>query len=200
MESGAPQQTENVRVVYTQEPPRGNSNGALYGIVGFLAAAVIGLGIWMFVRSSDDKKEQPAQTVQTAQQTPQQAAQQTPQQAQQPQTTGQTAAAPAPAPQRTYTIQGNHRMRGAISKYPITMEFYVAGTQVSGTYYYSSQGSSNRMTISGYINGSYMQLEEYAPDGLNTGYFSGSFNGYRYAGSFTNYLKQKTHSFSVTEQ
>ena len=90
-------------------------------------------------------------------------------------------------------------MRGSISNYPITLEFYVSGTQVSGTYYYHSQGSSHRMTVSGYIDGQYMVLEEYAPDGLNTGYFSGSFNGYRYAGSFTNYQKQKTHSFSVNE-
>ena len=177
---------ENVRVVYTQTPQQSSSNSALYAIVGFLVAAVIGLGIWMFVRSSGDKKEQPTQIAQPAQSA--QSAQ-----------SAQPAAAPVSAPQRTYTIQGNHRMRGSISNYPITLEFYVSGTQVSGTYYYHSQGSSHRMTVSGYIDGQYMVLEEYAPDGLNTGYFSGSFNGYRYAGSFTNYQKQKTHSFSVNE-
>ncbi len=186
---------ENVRVVYTQTPQQSSSNSALYAIVGFLVAAVIGLGIWMFVRSSGDKKEQPTQIAQSAQ--PAQPAQSA--QSAQSAQTAQPAAAPVPAPQRTYTIQGNHRMRGSISNYPITLEFYVSGTQVSGTYYYHSQGSSHRMTVSGYIDGQYMVLEEYAPDGLNTGYFSGSFNGYRYAGSFTNYQKQKTHSFSVNE-
>lgn len=189
---------ENVRVVYTQTPQQSSSNSALYAIVGFLAAAVIGLGIWMFVRSSGDKKEQPTQIAQIAQSAqPAQPAQ--PAQSAQSAQSAQPAAAPVPAPQRTYTIQGNHRMRGSISNYPITLEFYVSGTQVSGTYYYHSQGSSHRMTVSGYIDGQYMVLEEYAPDGLNTGYFSGSFNGYRYAGSFTNYQKQKTHSFSVNE-
>lgn len=90
-------------------------------------------------------------------------------------------------------------MRGSISQYPITMEIYVSGTQVSGTYYYHSQGSSNRMTVDGYINGTNMVLEEYAPNGLNTGYFSGTFTGYRYSGTFMNYEKQKTRSFTITE-
>lgn len=184
---------DNVRVVYTPEPQQSSSNGALYGIVGFLVAAVIGLGIWMFVRSTGDDQQPPqAQVAQTTQQTAT-----TSSQAQQK--TAQPVAAPAPAPQRTYTIQGQHRMRGSISQYPITMEIYVSGTQVSGTYYYHSQGSSNRMTVDGYINGTYMVLEEYAPSGLNTGYFHGDFNGYSYSGQFTNYQKQSNLSFRLTE-
>ncbi|MBR4388417.1 MAG: zinc ribbon domain-containing protein [Prevotella sp.] len=186
---------DNTRVVYNPEPQtRGSNNGVLYGIVGFLVAAVIGLGIWLLVRgTSDTEQPQTAQVAQTA------APQTTPQTTDTQQSAAQTQPAVTPAPRRTYSIQGQHRMRGSISKYPITMEIYVSGTQVSGTYYYHSQGSSNRMTVDGYINGSYMVLEEYAPSGLNTGYFHGDFNGYSYSGQFTNYSKQSNLSFSLTE-
>ena len=189
-----PQQMDyNDRTAYPQQhSQRSNSNGVLYGILGFLVAAVIGLGIWILVKTTTGK-EQPQQAQVARTTTAQQ--QTATQPAQKQQTTVQT----APAPQRTYSIQGQHRMRGSISQYPITMEIYVSGTQVSGTYYYHSQGSSNRMTVDGYINGTYMVLEEYAPSGLNTGYFHGDFNGYSYSGQFTNYEKQSNLSFRITE-
>ena len=190
----SPNYNDNERFAYAPQSQRSSSNGVLYGVLGFLVAAVIGLGIWLFVKSTSDKEQ--GQPVQVAQSTAQTSTSQTPA-TQQP--AAQAQPAPAPAPRRTYTIQGQHRMRGSISQYPITMEIYVSGTQASGTYYYHSQGSSNRMTVDGYINGSYMVLEEYAPSGLNTGYFHGDFNGYSYSGQFTNYSKQSNLSFRLTE-
>ena len=110
------------------------------------------------------------------------------------------AAKAAPAPKKIYTIEGFHQLSGSISKYGITMDIEVRRGYVNGTYYYHSQGSSNRMTVSGTISGNTMSLEEYAPSGENTGYFEGVFNGLSYNGTFHNYSKGSTLNFSLTDR
>jgi len=96
-------------------------------------------------------------------------------------------------------IEGNHHLTGSISKYGITMDIYIDGEIIDGSYYYHSQGSSNRMSLYGSINGTELYLEEFAPDGNNTGSFSGRFNGRTYSGIFTNNLNGKTMSFSLSK-
>ena len=97
------------------------------------------------------------------------------------------------------SIEGTHHLTGSISKYAITMDIYIDDELVEGSYYYHSQGSGNRMELSGSITGSELYLDEYAPDGNNTGYFSGRFNGSTYSGTFTNNLNGKTMSFSISQ-
>lgn len=102
--------------------------------------------------------------------------------------------------QKVYTIEGSHHMSGSISKYGITMDVTVNRGYVSGTYYYHSMGSKNRMTVTGYVRGNNMELEEFDPKGSNTGYFIGVFNGRTYSGTFRNYEKGTELSFSLLEQ
>ena len=98
-------------------------------------------------------------------------------------------------------LNGAYAMTGSIDKYPITMSISITDGDVYGTYYYHSQGSSNRMTVTGTISADRrIHLEEYAPSGLNTGYFDGSFDGTTFAGHFSNYAKDSHLYFSLKTQ
>jgi hypothetical protein len=56
------------------------------------------------------------------------------------------------------------------------------------------------MTVYGNLSGSQLHLEEYNPDGVNTGCFDGTFNGYSYSGGFQNYMKGTYFKFNVVEK
>jgi len=97
-----------------------------------------------------------------------------------------------------YSVEGYQHLNGSISEYGITMDINIDENSVEGTYYYHSQGSSKKMTLSGYIEGSDVYLEEYDPEGSNTGFFSGTFDGRTYEGTFTNYQKGEGLPFYLT--
>ena len=182
------------------QPQQSKSNGAIWAIVGFLAAAVIGLGGWLVY----DKliKEQPSSTPVVAatvdkeksaekQQTVKKEAAEKKEKVKQKE---QQTVSQQPRP-----IRGAYNLTGAISKYPITMNISITDGEVVGTYYYHSQGSKNKMTVNGYMTADHrIVLEEFAPSGLNTGYFDGYFNGTTFSGQFSNYEKNSHLSFSLT--
>lgn len=173
-----------------QQPQQSNNNNLLYLLIGILGTALLIIGGFLLYNmlsdnnaKEDEAAEQKRDTVVTVVNQPQQQA------------------APQPAaPPKVYTIPGNHHMSGSISKYGITMDINVSGSDVYGTYYYHSVGSKNRMTVTGNIYGNNMYLEEYSPDGLNTGNFQGTFNGRVFKGKFTNYDKGSYLSFTLTEK
>ena len=187
-------------MVLRRQPNRGGGNGNkwLYAILSFLLAAVIGGGIFYFI----DKNNQKEEVFQQQQQSQHVADSIAKAQARQDSIDKLKAEAqPRVAPQpRVVTIEGYHHLVGSISKYPITMDIQVSGGDVQGTYYYHSQGRNSKMSVYGSLNGNQLTLEEYAPDGNNTGYFEGTFNGYSFSGTFVNYLKGNTLSFNVVEQ
>lgn len=179
--------------MYAPQPPQqsnNNNNNLLYLIIGILGTAVLLIGgflLYNMMSDNDSKSEEAAEhkrdTVVTVVNQP----------------TQQPAPQPAPPP-KVYTIPGNHHLSGSISKYGVTMDISVNGSEVYGTYYYHSVGSKNRMTVTGNVYGNNMYLEEYSPDGLNTGNFSGTFDGRVYKGKFTNYDKGTYLSFTISEK
>ncbi len=176
---------------YPQQPPRQSNNNILYLIIGILGTAVLLIGGYLiYSMMSGSKAAEEEEVTEVKRDTVVQVIQQTEE---------AKPAVPA-APPKVYTIEGSHHMRGSISKYGLTMDISVSGNDVYGTYYYHSVGSKNRMTVTGNIYGNNMHLEEYSPDGINTGCFDGTFNGQVFKGRFTNYSKGTNMSFTITEK
>ncbi len=179
-------------------PPKKN-NSILYFIIGVLATALLFLaGLMIYNYTKDEPKTDDAQSKPTATASPA-AEEATPVAA--AETYDRSEAQPVVAPQpREVTTEGYHHLSGSISKYGITMDIEVSGDHVQGTYYYHSKGRNNKMSVYGNLYGNDMTLEEYAPDGNNTGCFEGTFDGYCFQGSFVNYSYGNVLRFSVVEQ
>lgn len=186
------------------QPEKSKSNGALWAVIGFLAAAVLGLGGWIVYDNFIKENPAPATSVSTTapdkeknatkEQTKKEQANKTEKETKK--VSEEKTSQPAQA--RPKTIRGAYNLTGAISKYPITMNISITDGDVVGTYYYHSQGRNNKMTVYGNISADHrMYLEEYAPSGLNTGYFDGYFNGEAYTGQFSNYENDSHLSFSL---
>ena len=94
---------------------------------------------------------------------------------------------------------GTYSMAGKVSKYSIHMNIEVKGTNVSGYYYYDSQGSGNTVKLSGTINeDGELTLKKFSKDNEETGYFEGVFNGVEYSGKNVNYNRDEDLQFSVS--
>ena len=178
-----------------------NNNKLLYAILAFLVAIIIGGGIFYFIDRNN--KMEKALEQQQQQHVADSLAKDSLAKAQvikDSLNTLKAEAQPRVAPQpRVVTIDGYHHLKGAISKYGITMDIEVSGDYVQGTYYYHSKGRSNKMSVYGNLYGNDMSLEEYAPDGNNTGRFEGTFDGYCFQGTFVNYSSGNQLRFSVVE-
>lgn len=193
------------QMVYHNDVNRGNgannNNKLLYAILAFLLAIIIGGGIYYFIDKNN--KIENALQQQQQQHVADSLAKDSLAKAQARQDSInnlKAEAQPRVAQPREVTINGYHHLVGAISKYGITMDIQVNGGNVQGTYYYHSQGRNNKMTVYGTLYGNRLSLEEYAPDGLHTGGFEGTFNGYSYSGTFSNYLKGTSLGFNVVEK
>lgn len=88
-------------------------------------------------------------------------------------------------------------MVGKVSSYGIHMVLDVNGADVTGYYYYDSQGSDNRVTLKGSITEGVLTLYKYDADGNNTGHFEGAFNQTSYQGRNVNYSRDEALPFSV---
>lgn len=97
----------------------------------------------------------------------------------------------------TTVPDGSITMAGKVSSYGIHMVLDVNGTDVSGYYYYDSQGSGNRVTLKGSITEGILTLYKYDADGNNTGHFEGAFNQTSYQGKNVNYTRDEALPFSV---
>lgn len=83
--------------------------------------------------------------------------------------------------------------RGAIDKYPITMEIEFDGSNVSGTYYYNRQGPDKRLTLIGVIKDYHLELFESDENGRQTGHFQGIQTNGEYEGEFINMQGKRMH-------
>ena len=95
------------------------------------------------------------------------------------------------------TPNGSITMAGKVSDYGIHMVLDVNGADVTGYYYYDSQGSGNRVTLKGSITEGILTLYKYDADGNNIGHFEGSFNRVSYQGRNVNYSRDEALPFSV---
>ena len=195
----APYATGTPYTAPSQPVPPKKNNSILYFIIGVLATALLFLaGLMIYNYTKDEPKTDDAQSKPTATASPA-AEEATPAAAEE--TYDRSEAQPVVAPRpREVTTEGYHHLSGSISKYGITMDIEVSGDHVQGTYYYHSKGRSNKMSVYGNLYGNDMTLEEYAPDGNNTGCFEGTFDGYCFQGSFVNYSIGNVLRFSVVEQ
>lgn len=93
--------------------------------------------------------------------------------------------------QEYYTDSSQNRkiiFKGTINdRYEIVMQITVDGHSISGSYYYTQNGSDNVLGLSGYLSNEKMKLTEYNEKGDNTGSFDGTFDAICYSGTFTNY-------------
>lgn len=94
---------------------------------------------------------------------------------------------------------GTYSMAGKVSKYAIHMKIEINGSDANGYYYYDSQGSGNKVKLSGSIKeGGELTLKKFSNEGEETGYFEGLFNGVEYSGKNVNYNRDEDLQFSVT--
>lgn len=199
--AGAPYSAETPYGASGQAAPPRKSNSILYFIIGVLVTTLLFLAGLLYYNSTqkaseaDEGKSQPtATTSEAGEEATTPAPEPTPDY---DRSEAQPVVAPAP---RVVTTEGYHHLSGSISKYGITMDIEVTRNYVQGTYYYHSKGRNAKMTVYGTLEGNEMSLEEYAPDGTNTGRFDGTFDGLRYQGSFLNYNNGNYLSFNVVEQ
>jgi len=72
------------------------------------------------------------------------------------------------------------------NKHQITMHLSREGDDmITGEYYYNKQGSNNRLTLTGSISDTKIDLEEYNSDNVLTGQFQGQYNNSEFTGTFT---------------
>lgn len=95
------------------------------------------------------------------------------------------------------TPNGSITMAGKVSDYGIHMVLDVKGADVTGYYYYDSQGSGNRVTLKGSITEGILTLYKYDADGNNTGHFEGAFDYTSYHGRNVNYSRDEALPFFV---
>ncbi len=182
------------------QPRRTSSNNLLYFIIGILGTAVLFIGGFLayniFLKPKVHENIETVQTQQAASSTA--GGEALSGEGTEAATT--TEMTPPPPPPKFYSVVGSHHLTGSISKYGITMDLQVASDgSAYGSYYYHSVGSKHRMTISGKANGNDLYLEEYSPEGYNTGNFDGTFDGQTFSGKFINYEKRDYLSFSISE-
>ena len=117
-----------------------------------------------------------------------------------PTTTTETEEKPAPQVEKVIVAvpekeptdypQGHFALDGSISKYGCHIDLDLSDNEATGSYYYTKNGSNNRLYLTGSVNGQHVELHEYNDDGDQTGYFNGMFNGITYEGTFINYKSQ----------
>ncbi len=86
---------------------------------------------------------------------------------------------------------GTVNLKGAIDKYPITMQLAFDGNVINGTYFYNSQGANALLHIVGIKDGNKLDLTETNEQGQPTGHFVGVFDDDEFKGQFVNYKGEK---------
>ena len=144
----------------------------LYAIVGVLAAALIGLGIWAWHEGLFGGTRKSANQV-----------------------VGSTTMKDSESPEKN----GLHQFRGTIGKYGVEMMMTVDGQKVTGLLHYNSQNNGVNLSLKGRISeDGKIILDEYAPSGDNTGSLEGLFDGTTFKGTYNNFTNGKTFPFTFS--
>ena len=160
----------NGAYIYVKEP---SSTKWLYAIIGVLAAALIGLGFWMWQSSSSDNTEKQVEQIVDN------------------------------TPVKSETISKSnesHQFKGSIGKYGVEMMITIDGDEIEGLLHYNSQKKGTNLLLKGIIseNGK-MTIGEYDPSGENTGRFEGNFDGTTLKGTFVSFSSGKKLPFELSK-
>lgn len=184
-----PHQYQQPQQPYYPPQQGGSGNGLLYLIIGLLAAGLIGLGLYVFLGQKNDTQEQTGKEAAKVE-TPTTATTEKTEELEKPAPQVEKVIVAVPEKEPTDYPQGHFALTGSISNYDCHIDLDLSGNEATGSYYYTKNGSANRLYLTGEVNGQHVELHEYNSDGDQTGYFNGMFNGITYEGTFINYKSQ----------
>ncbi len=169
----------------------GNSNrNIIFAVLIAVVVVLAGVCVYLITSNRQEPQEDPQPPI-VVQQTPT------------PPVTSPVDTTPAQEPAKP--LGENRHFKGAIGSYKITMDLNIR--TLEGTYYYNKRPrsvftlectySSNNRDGSMEVN-----LNEWTPNGEQTGAFSGTLNddGTVYSGTFTNYDSGRTYNFNLYVQ
>ena len=170
-----PQPVQNQYPYYEEDD--GNRNKWLYGIIGLLVLALLGVGYWAWnsgLLGNNNGKEvvsglEKDSTMVTSDSQP-------------------------------ATLEGTQNFSGSIGPANVEMSIFIDGSDVNGYYHYNSQERGHNMTLQGNMGGGgVVTLTEFSPEGLNSGHLDGVFNGTTLEGSFTNMMNGKQYKVNLSK-
>ncbi len=170
-----PQPMQNQYPYYEEDD--GNRNKWLYGIIGLLVLALLGVGYWAWnsgLLGNHNGKEAVSGSEKDS-----------------------TMVA---SDSQSATLEGTQNFSGSIGPANVEMSIFIDGSDVNGYYHYNSQDRGHNMTLQGNMgSGGVVTLTEYSPEGLNSGRLEGVFNGTTLEGSFTNMMNGKQYKVNLSK-
>ena len=170
-----PQPMQNQYPYYEEDDD--NRNKWLYGIIGLLVLALLGVGYWAWnsgLLGNHNGKEVVSGSEKDS-------------------TMVVSDSQPA-------TLDGTQNFSGSIGPANVEMSIFIDGSDVNGYYHYNSQDRGHNMTLQGNIgSGGVVTLTEYSPEGLNSGRLEGVFNGTTLEGSFINMMNGKQYKVNLSK-
>lgn len=159
----------NIPYIYEEEK---TGHKWLYAIVGVLAAALIGLGIWAWHEGLFGETQKSSNQV-----------------------VGSTAMKKSEPSEPN----GLHQFKGSVGKYGVELMLTIDGKKVSGLLHYNSQNKGVNLSLKGRISeDGKIILDEYAPSGNNTGSLEGVFDGTTFKGTYNNFTNGTTFPFTFS--
>ena len=153
--------------VHLSEKAPSTSKKKRYAIISLLVAALIGLGFWLFLSGSLGNKRSAKDESDSS--------------------VDEIAIG---------DLDGTHLLKGAIGTYGADMSITIDGKTVTGLYHYDFQDAGVNLSLKGKLKkGGTLVMDEYTPDGVNSGEFEGTFDGKEFSGTFYNLINGKQFSF-----
>lgn len=166
------QKEPQVQPVYKEEGNKANSKKALYATIGVLVAVLAVVGLWMCLSEprSDNGSDR-------------------------------NVSDNSIDDVMGRDLDGTYQLRGEIGPYGAKMSITIDGKDVTGMYHYDSQKAGVNMSLSGELKkDKSLIINEYAPNGKNSGRFKGTFNGNEFRGTFYNLTNGNQFFFMFIEE
>ena len=169
-----PQPMQNQYPYYEEDG--GNRNKWLYGIIGLLLLALLGVGYWAWNSGLLGNKDDEVNISEKNKD-----------------------GSPTVSDSQPATLEGTQNFNGSIGPANVEMSIFIDGNDVSGYYHYNSQDRGHNMTLQGTMSkGGVINMIEYAPDGTNSGRMDAVFNGTTLEGSFVNMINGKQYKVNLS--
>ena len=95
-------------------------------------------------------------------------------------------------------LDGTHLLKGEIGTYGVDMSITIDGKTVTGLYHYDFQDAGVNLSLKGKLQkDGKLVIDEYTPNGVNSGQFEGTFDGKEFSGTFYNLINGKEFSFNL---
>ena len=168
---------------------KSEGNKWLYFVIGVLATALIGLGLWAWNSGLFDDKQKQAMVISDTQKQTKINVDNT--------NTSMTEEETNEMNVEDNIIVASESMNlsGHIGKYPITMYLDFDNKKVNGYYYYDN--GSSELLLTGSVENNHIELNETTQEGRPTGHFDGELIDDEFFGEFINY-KGEHFNFTVT--